>query len=203
MFKMFFVDSVMKNYRNILTISLLCFIFSSWFGLYAEEKEDALKVDSVNSVKNENSDEKWWYLQPNIGFLIGYPVGLTLNAGLDFNVRVVEMFHIGFNAELRLAKIAPKEETIALGVPLKLRPIVPISVDNKFLKICAFWFAGGINLIFDVPVHEDASYFFQKNFIYGFGIDLIFKNNLVLRLGAENYFSDYYPNLLVALGYRF
>ncbi|MBO4698831.1 hypothetical protein J5690_04375 [bacterium] len=205
---------------------LLCFL-ASFVVLRAEEiASNQEKTPSEQAVQTEEkADEsvpkdKIWFIQPRIGIGTGFPIVFIFNAGVDFAVRPVKYFYLAIDLGFKSAPPFKKDNHPMMFFPIKGKLLVDIPIEKTpGVKSLSIWAAAGINLIWAVPDKDaemffglghresDDEYYFFKRLALGFGTDLVFKNNMVLRFSfADAVLED--PVLMflhfnIDFGYRF
>jgi len=208
--------------RKSLLILLFIFCFSVLSAEETVQNQEEIKAsDTQTNEEIAQPKEKWWFITPTAGTGWGSPIGLTVNAGIDFSFRIIGGFQIGFDVNPKFTPVfhtgKDLHEIYFLPVKWKIRYDFP--VKSPGLKFVNLWAAAGINLIWAVPDKDadlflnlgnreseyDDKYYFYKRFTWGLAVDLIFKNNMVLRLGLYDALPiPYFPlQLNTEIGYRF
>jgi len=201
----------------IVLLFILCFSVLS-----AEEtagNQDGIEPSDTKAREEVTQpEEKWWFITPTAGFGGGWPLWMTVNAGVDFSFRVVSNFQTGIDAGFRVTPTLKGEYGHAtFFIPIKGKVRYDFPVQNPHMKFVGLWAAAGLNVIMAVPDKDaemfmeignrqsDDDYYTFLRFTWGLATDLVFKNNLVLRLG----FYDALPIAFLPLhfnaeiGYRF
>ena len=205
---------------------LLCFL-ASFVVLRAEEiASNQEKTPSEQAVPTEDkADEsvpkdKIWFIQPRIGIGTGFPIVFIFNSGVDFAVRPVKYFYLAVDLGFKSAPPFKKDIHPMMFLPIKGKMLFDIPIEETpAVKSLSVWAAAGINLIWAVPNKDaemffglghresDDEYDFFKRLALGFGTDLVFKNDMVLRFSfADAVLED--PALMflhfnIDFGYRF
>ena len=204
---------------------LLCFL-ASFVVLKAEESaSNQEKTPSEQAIQEEKADEyvskdKIWFIQPRIGIGTGFPIVFVYNLGVDFAVRPVKYFYLAVDLGFKSAPPFKKGNHPMMFLPIKGKMLFDIPIEESpCVKSLSLWAAAGINLIWAVPDKDaemffglghresDDEYDFFKRLALGFGTDLVFKNDMVLRFSfADAVLED--PALMflhfnIDFGYRF
>ena len=152
-----------------------------------------------------NIDPKKFYVQPALGVGTGFSL-YRVNFSLDADVLVARTkkvnYYIGLDIDARTSALwglEPRELALQLnGVFDFIQEGVPE------LILASLWISAGIDLFLirgtmdgDLTEHH-----FEYSQAWGFGVDLVFKNYVILRLGIEG-ITGIWPDLTIALGYRF
>ncbi|MBP5201678.1 hypothetical protein J6253_02955 [bacterium] len=205
---------------------LLCFV-ASFVILTAEENasnQEKTPLEQTMQTEEKASEsvpkEKIWFIQPRTGIGTGFPMCFTLNSGVDFAVRPVKYFYLAVDLGAKLLPVSEEKGHDMFFLPIKGKLLFDIPIEETpGVKSLSIWAAAGINLIWAVPNKDaemffglghresDDEYYFFKRLALGFGTDLVFKNNMVLRFSfADAVLED--PVLMflhfnIDFGYRF
>ena len=208
-------------------IFLFLMIFFPFFTLSASEiaeknEENTKKQERVCScnISSENETKpQIFYFAPSVGIITGMPLLFSAFVDMngDFLVYHAEKGHniyLGLDFGLRYIRAAEDysademREHVA-GFPLQVNIVFDFKRHNPQVDYISFWISGGVDLMYwqekewDYNMKQDVKrHFFEVSGAYGIGLDLIFRNNIVLKFGFES-FQGIYPNLMIALGYRF
>ena len=206
--------------RKLLVILSFVIVFGI---LSAEEtvknQEEVKQPETTASEKTWQEKEKAVFVTPTVGLGGGWPLWMTINAGVDISfTTAVPNFQVGLDLAFRVNPTLKGEyghTTFFFPIKAKLRYDFP--VKNDTLKFVGLWAAAGINVISAVPDKDaemffdighrqsDSEYYTFLRFTWGLATDLVFKNDMVLRLG----FYDALPiaflplHFNVEVGYRF
>ena len=153
-----------------------------------------------------NIDPKKFYIQPALGVGTGASM-YRFNLSLDADVLVARTkkinYYIGLDIDARTSALwglEPKELAVQVnGVFDFIQDGVPV------LMSASLWISVGIDLIFIRHYEEDCwdDYLtFEYSQAWGFGVDLVFKNYVILKFGVEGIIGIF-PDLTIAVGYRF
>ena len=207
------------------------FIFFALFFLFcllsAEEISETVKEDSKNQEKtcgcNEEKSDKepdFFYFEPSIGIKTGLPIlfSAVLDMSFDFLVYSREQrpnIYLGLNLGLRYSPfgdaINDDEDTTRLDFPFQARISFDFKRNRRHVDYVSFWLSGGANLMWWQETHwiwenhadiKATESFWAVTAAYGFGLDLVFKKDVVLKFGFDSY-RGIWPEPVVAVGYRF
>lgn len=200
--------------KTALLFTILIFLSS----LFAAETETPAEEAATPQPEKKEETLKDFYIVPVLGFFAGLSGwGLSLTANVDFRIKNSNIylgFDTGFssritefedNMALDIKMMIPLRTNIAFGLP---------SANHPHVKFTAVWFSAGIDFIFyeDDDQNYGAAYALYadecggyKFYIHpdiGMGVDLVFKHNVVLKLGID-YIFYVIPDLIMGIGYRF
>lgn len=153
----------------------------------------------------DNTDPKKFYIQPAIGVGTGLSM-LRFNASLDADILVGHTkrvnYYIGLDIDARMSLFVgfePRELAIQANAVFDF-----IQEGVPELMSASLWFSAGIDLMFIRHYEEEflTDHFFEYCQAWGFGVDLVFRNYVILKLGLDGLIG-YYPDLTIAVGYRF
>ena len=180
------------------------------------QSENAQKTDSEAACScddsNENNEKpEFFYIQPAIGFGTGMSLFRPITAvDIGFLVGSVQEktnVYLGLQAGF---KYFFWDQFIDL--PLQLKTDFNFKLPNQYVDYLVFWISLGVDLNFaqdyltivlqDGSASTNKKWHFSVMPAWGTGVDLIFKNSVVLRFGIES-FLHMYPELIIGLGYRF
>lgn len=156
--------------------------------------------------RETNENPKKFYIQPALGVGTGASM-YRFNLSLDADVLVARTkkinYYIGLDIDARTSALwglEPKELAVQVnGVFDFIQDGVPE------LMSASLWISVGIDLIFIRHYEEDCwdDYLtFEYSQAWGFGVDLVFKNYVILKFGVEGIIGIF-PDLTIAVGYRF
>lgn len=153
------------------------------------------------------------YFQPTVGMGIGASLlSLSVNTDLDFLLKHTDdgtNIYFGFDIDFRYTPYL--DDHPIYEIPLQLNLALDFKTRSNNVAYVALWFSGGINLAFGYLFYydydenldgKDKDKIFKLLPAWGMGLDLLFKNNLAIKLGFDSFYGKY-PNLLCAVGYRF
>ena len=178
-----------------------------------EEKECCCDVSRETSIEKP----KFFYFQP----LLEGRVGLLNEIGLGFDIG----FHVASTDVANIyAGFSARAVTYVgdANMDLLLLPKLDFNfkLKDRYLDWIALWIGLGAEFYFmqsviysvdqnghDIPIFGDDNFDINDFDVsclpaWGIGVDLIFKNYVVLKLGV-GMFALIYPELMLGLGYRF
>ena len=197
--------------KTALFLAILLF-----FGVLAAE--DAQK-ESETPASDETPD---FFVQPAVGFGTGLSLFRpTLALDIDFLAAHLEKcdFYAGLDLDFRyiaLQKVIGPGPKMEVPVQANVEFDFPVA-GKEFLKSAGLWISAGLDLI----IYNEAYKYYpdkkdDKKWEYryksdnslrlfaawGIGVSLLFKKDLVLKLGIDG-FGGIYPDRTVLVGYRF
>ena len=154
-----------------------------------------------------NIDPKKFYIQPALGVGTGfslYRFNLSLDAGFLVARTKKINYYIGLDIDTRISGLFlldPRELALQVsGVFDFIQEGVPE------LMSASLWISAGIDLFLIRDTMEGGDVTEEHHFEYsqawGFGVDLVFKNYVILKFGLEGIIGIW-PDLTIAVGYRF
>ena len=190
----------------------------------AEPEKAAEAGDKEEEVEPEDEKEKpnTVYFQPTAGLGTGsslFSLSAEFNLGfLVAHTKRKNNFYIGLDAGFRYH---PRYDNM-ISVPIQANFAADFKSRNGSLKYAGLWFSIGVDLNYGIDMdsyeyqyHQKADWdsftwfdFFgeKKSFrifpAWALGSNFVFRNNIVLRTGIYGFYGQY-PNLLIAVGYRF
>jgi len=181
---------------------------------YASENAEAAPkaaetTDSSDVLKKNIKPKEFFYFQPLLEGRVGIfnEIGLGFDTGFLVASTEVSDIYTGFSAR------AVTNVGDAL-VDLLFLPKLDFNfkLKDRYLDWIAFWFGLGAEFNFEqsaVSTSEDNVHWIPDIYFdvsclpaWGIGVDLIFKNYIVLKLGISS-FAIMWPELMLGLGYRF
>ena len=207
------------------------FIFSALFflifSLAAEEAPETAEENHENQTKScscskEKNDKKpdCFSFEPSIGIKTGLPILVSAVLDMSFNCLVYSReqtpnIYLGLNLGLRYSPFGEElndtEDKNRLDFPFQAKISFDFKRNRRHVDYVSFWLSGGANLMWWQGTHwiresndyvkiTESSWKFTA--AYGFGLDLLFKNNVVLKFGFDSV-RGIWPEPVVAVGYRF
>jgi len=153
----------------------------------------------------DNTAPKRFYIQPAVGIGTGasiYRFNLSLDAGFLVAHTYKINYYVGLDIDARtsfLFELEPRELALQVnGVFDFIQRGVPE------LMSASVWISLGIDLFWirDRVEEDYTDHRFKYRQAWGFGVDLVFKNYVIIKLGLEGIIGIY-PDLTIAVGYRF
>ena len=194
---------------------LLIFAIFFFFAFLSAENPEPEAVRSAQSHENkpettecDKKEPKSVFFMPLIGFDV---VSLSLDVRFEVEFRVARLlkesgFYLGLDVGAFYSRFAHER----LGFPLHAKFFFDFKQPShyKALDYAGFWLAIGVAGIRYVDARYDDYIDYNREiyFSVGGGVDMTFKNDIVLRvaiISAFDCFSIYYPDVNIAVGYRF
>lgn len=186
------------------------FLFS--FVVMAQKAENETKTGlnsapaaSESDVSETEEPPSKFYVQPALGVGTGMSVFRT-NAALDIDFLLKQSKnargYMGFDIDLRYMTIVWDGD---VELALQMNAVIDVNVSDPRMKSVSFWVSAGLLLYFD---KKDEDYKSWGNYslvlrpAWGVGTDLVFRNGMMLKIGIDG-FQGKYPDLTLAVGYRF
>ena len=167
----------------------------------AEEDPEPKPAEPVPEIR-----PKFFYIQPALGFgtgLSGYRVTAALDADFFVGQTSAVNCYVGLDFDFRagmLALLLKDSKEFAI----QANGVFDFAVVNPELKNVDIWMSLGFDLIYGGIYHEEE--FQESTFIYmpawGIGLDFVFTNNIILKVGIDG-FLGMIPDLTLLVGYRF
>ena len=172
----------------------------------AQESADHETAAKDEPVQTEEAPKKF-YFQPALGIGTGFSVFRTnLSMDLDFLLKRSQSgvgVYMGLDFDLRYATIL-WDNLIELA--FQVNGVLDMDLKNQpHLKSLSIWLSFGFLMTFEDDYEDDYEDDFELSRMrpaWGMGTDLVFKNDMILKLGLDS-FLGLYPDLTVAVGYRF
>lgn len=167
-----------------------------------QESADHETAAKDELVQTEEAPKKF-YFQPALGVGTGASVFRTnLSMDLDFLLKRSQSgvgVYIGLDFDLRYATLFWDN---LIEVAFQANGVLDMDMKNQpHLKSLSIWLSFGFLMSFEDD-YEDGYELIRKRPAWGMGTDLVFKNDMILKLGLDS-FLGLYPDLTVAVGYRF
>ena len=192
-----------------IAIFLIMFLFFSvaMAESVSNEVKTAENGGSETAAETENAAQKF-YIQPALGVGSGFSIFRTTAAlDIDFLLKRFDSsgvnLYTGFDFDFRYMTLYWWN---IIELALQANAVIDIDLKNQpHLKSVSVWASLGLLLLFDkdeVDEYYWSDYFLILRTAWGMGTDLVFKNDMILKLGLDA-FLGFYPDLTVAVGYRF
>lgn len=154
------------------------------------------------------------YFQPVVGMEMGASLfSFTVNLDLDVLLKQASdgtNIYFGLGVDFRYTPYLDDDHPI-YELPVQLNLEFDFPTRNRNLSHAGLWFSGGIDFAFgylsyydykDDFEDKDKDKIFRLRPSWGMGVNLLFRNNLALKMGFDSFYGKY-PNLICAVGYRF
>ena len=173
------------------------------------EPEQEAECGCGNSGKTYEKP-KFFYIQPSLGFGSGlslYRPTVALDAGFLVAHTPEVNYYVGLDLDLwwPLDSITDRYDPI-LNFFVKADGVFDVMTgNNPYIRSVSLWISVGLDMMYghkidDVGKKFDAAV--RYNVAWGTGVDLVFRNYLVLKLGLDS-FGGFVPDCTFAVGYRF
>ena len=185
---------------------IIFFLFSTLAAEAAADKNEAVKAP------------KFFYFEPAIGIKTGLPVplGAVVDMNFDFLVHSTEKMHniyLGFDLgfrydyrELYENDDYDKDKEDVLELLIKANVAFDFKRPGPYVDYLTLRLSAGPELIWWqehwCPEGEEEKYFFKVAAAWEIELDLVFKNNIVLKFAFDSV-AGIYPDPVIGIGYRF
>lgn len=155
------------------------------------------------------------FYQPSAGLGIGASIfSFRINNDIDFLLKHTAGgtdVYLGLEIDFRYSPYI--NDHSIYEIPLQLNFLFDFPLNNRNVKRLALWFSGGVDLAFGYLSYydygdeyddddKDRDSRFKLLAAWGMGLDLIFHNDVFLKLGFDSFYGKY-PDLVCVAGYRF
>ena len=172
------------------------------------EKEENQSCGCDNS--NENGGKpKFFYIQPALGFGSGlsiYRPTVAIDAGFLVAHTQEVNYYVGLDLDLwwPLNSITDRYDPI-LDFVVKASGVFDVTTgNNPYIRSVSLWISVGLDMMYGHDINDVGTKFDAAVSYYvawGTGVDLVFRNYLVLKLGLDSFWV--FPDFTFAVGYRF
>lgn len=154
------------------------------------------------------------FYSPSVGFGIGASIfSMRINNDIDFLLKTADGTNVYMGLEIDFRYSPYMGDHSIYEIPLQLNMIVDFPIVHRNISRVALWFSAGIDLAFGYVWYYDydddewkdgkeRDTLFKPLFAWGFGVNMLFKNNVTLKLGFDSFYGKY-PDIICAAGYRF
>ena len=173
------------------------------------ETED---VPACEPVVHEEKSSKVFY-QPSVGLGLGASIfSMRVNNDIDFLLKHTKdgtNVYMGLEVDFRYSPYL--DDHAVYEIPIQINMMFDFPLRHHNIKRLDLWFSAGIDLAFgylyyyhydDYYDDKDRDKRFKLLSAWGFGVTMIFKNDVTLKLGFDSFYGKY-PDLLCVAGYRF
>lgn len=170
------------------------------------------KVSASEPVLKEEKPSRMFY-QPSVGLGIGASIfSLRVNNDFDFllkHARGGTDVYMGLEIDFRYSPYL--DDHAVYEIPVQLNMMFDFPVKHRNIKHLALWFSAGIDLAFGYLFYYDYDHYdegkdrdtlFKVMAAWGFGVNMLFHNDITLKLGFDSFYGKY-PDIICATGYRF
>lgn len=159
---------------------------------------------------NENGEKpKFFYIQPALGFGSGltfYRPTVALDAGFLVAHTPEVNYYVGLDLDFWWLLF-----TYDLYDPMWDFSVMASGVfdvmtgNNPYIRSVSLWISVGLDMMYGNEIHDERKYdaAIKYGVAWGTGVDLVFRNYLVLKLGLDSFWGGIAPDCTFAVGYRF
>ncbi len=173
----------------------------------------AEKPKSAENPEDETPSKMFYQLSAGLG--LGASIfSFRVNNDIDFLLKHTKggtNVYLGLEVDFRYSPYI--DDYPIYEIPLQLNFMFDFPLRHHNLSRIAMWFSGGIDLAFgylsyydydddDWDDDKDRDHRFKVLAAWGFGVNLLFKNDVTLKLGFDSFYGKY-PDLVCVAGYRF
>ena len=200
----------MKKPLLLFFTVFLFFGFMSAEDVKNEPAEPQSQSENTQEAVAEKEKPKFFYIQPALGFGSGlslYRPTVALDAGFLVGSTPEVNYYVGLDLDLwwPLDSITDRYDPI-LNFFVKADGVFDVMTgNNPYIRSVSLWISVGLDMMYghkidDVGKKFDASV--RYNVAWGTGVDLVFRNYLVLKLGLDSFWG-FVPDCTFAVGYWF
>ena len=175
-----------------------------------EPTEPQSQSENPQEAVAEKEKPKFFYIQPALGFGSGlsiYRPTVAIDAGFLVAHTPEVNYYVGLDLDLwwPLDSITDRYDPI-LDFFVKASGVFDVMTgNNPYIRSVSLWISVGLDMMYghkidDVGKKFDAAV--KYNIAWGTGVDLVFRNYLVLKLGLDSFWG-FVPDCTFAVGYRF
>ena len=201
---------MMKKPLLLFFTVFLFFGFMSAEDVKNEPAEPQSQSENTQEAVAEKEKPKFFYIQPALGFGSGlslYRPTVALDAGFLVGSTPEVNYYVGLDLDLwwPLDSITDRYDPI-LNFFVKADGVFDVMTgNNPYIRSVSLWISVGLDMMYghkidDVGKKFDASV--RYNVAWGTGVDLVFRNYLVLKLGLDSFWG-FVPDCTFAVGYWF
>ena len=167
-----------------------------------------------SAVKDEKPSKMFYNLSAGLG--LGFSIfSMRVNNDFEFLLKHTAGgtdVYMGLEVDFRYSPYL--EDHSIYEIPIQLNMVFDFPVNHRTIKRLDLWFSAGVDLAFgylwyykysdydDYEENKDNDTLFKALAAWGFGVNMIFKNDVTLKLGFDSFYGKY-PDLICAAGYRF
>ena len=199
----------MKKPLLFFTVFLF-FAFVSAEEVRNEPTEPQSQSENTQEAVAEKEKPKFFYIQPALGFGSGlsiYRPTVAIDAGFLVGSTPEVNYYVGLDLDLwwPLDSITDRYDPI-LNFFVKADGVFDVMTgNNPYIRSVSLWISVGLDMMYghkidDVGTKFDAAVSYYV--AWGTGVDLVFRNYLVLKLGLDSFWG-FVPDCTFAVGYRF
>ena len=153
--------------------------------------------------------------QPSAGLGLGASIfSLRVNNDIDFLLKHTQNgtnVYMGLEIDFRYSPYL--DEHSIYEIPLQMNMMFDFPVVHRNISRLSLWFSAGVDLAIgylfyydydddDWDDRKDRDSMFKVMAAWGFGVTMLFRNEVTLKLGFDSFYGKY-PDLVCVAGYRF
>ena len=180
----------------------------------AQPQQAAAEEPKTAENPEDDQPSKMFY-QLSAGLGLGASIfSFRINNDMDFLLKHTKggtNVYLGLEIDFRYSPYI--DDHSIYEIPLQLNFMFDFPLRHHNISRIALWFSGGIDLAFgylsyydyddgELDNGEDRDSHFKVLAAWGFGVNMLFKNDLTLKLGFDSFYGKY-PDLICVAGYRF
>ena len=178
------------------------------------QPETVVEQSACEPALQEEKPSKMFY-QLSAGLGLGASIfSFRINNDIDFLLKHTKggtNVYLGLEVDFRYSPYI--DDHSIYEIPLQLNFIFDFPLRHHNISRVAIWFSGGIDLAigylsyydyddYELDDGKDRDSHFKVLAAWGFGVNLLFKNDVTLKLGFDSFYGKY-PDLVCVAGYRF
>lgn len=184
----------------------------------AAQSETAAAQSSCEPVQKEEKPSKMFY-QLSAGLGLGASIfSFRINNDFDFLLKHTKTgtnVYMGLEVDFRYSPYL--DDHSIYEIPLQINFLFDFPVNHRTINRLALWFSAGVDLAFGYLFYYDYNHdeydedwenkkdndtLFKVLAAWGFGVNMLFHNDVTLKLGFDSFYGKY-PDVICAAGYRF
>lgn len=180
----------------------------------AQPQQTAAEEPKPAENPEDKKPSKMFY-QLSAGLGLGASIfSFRINNDIDFLLKHTKggtNVYLGLEVDFRYSPYI--DDHSIYEIPLQLNFIFDFPLRHHNISRVAIWFSGGIDLAigylsyydyddYELDDDKDRDSHFKVLAAWGFGVNLLFKNDVTLKLGFDSFYGKY-PDLVCVAGYRF
>ena len=177
------------------------------------QPETAQQPASEPVIKEEKPSKMFY--QPSVGIGVGASIfSMRINNDFDFLLKHTKNgtnVYMGLEVDFRYSPYL--DEHSIYEIPLQVNFLFDFPVSHRTIDRLDLWFSAGVDLAFgylfyydyrddEYDDEKDKDTLFKIMAAWGFGVTMLFKNDVTLKLGFDSFYGKY-PDVICAAGYRF
>lgn len=178
----------------------------------AHQSDDTEKTVREAVAKKEKTAKIFY--QPSAGIGLGASIfSFRINNDIDFLLKHTPggtNVYMGLEIDFRYSPYFGDHSIYE--IPLQMNFLFDFPVNHKTIERVALWFSAGVDLAIgylpyydysdDYDEESESDSRFEVMAAWGFGVNMLFYNDITLKLGFDSFYGKY-PDIICAAGYRF